>query len=650
MRIFHLLVFLFAINVSLTVCGFAQATVNESLETATLYVDAVKGNDGNPGTSAQPLKTIGAGLSAAITNNHGSVGTKVIVNPGTYRESLTASSSSRDTTLPITIQAATTGTAIVTGAVQYTGWAVYSGNSSIYTNSWLNNFGLCTTSSGGPAAQDIVLRQEMVFINSTPLTQVLSLAQVQHPGAFFVDEKANQIYVWPPSGTNMTTADVEVATQPSLLAVQGHDQFVVRGMVFQYASSCRDQSAVSISGNASNVIFDNDSFAWNNAIGLKMSNLVVNVTISNSSANHNGQTGLGSTQTKSMLWQNVTANYNNWRGAQGAYYFWNSGGTHYFEDHNQTISGMTIAYNQTHGMHWDTDNSNVTASNLTVVNNLLNGLFVEVSEGPVSIDASHVCSNNPAPHDNSAYQGGLALRNSENVSFTNGVIYNNSTANVNVQGVKGGISGSNWETGQTYNLVTQLLTLTSNSIYATGTQYVFSDSYLVSGDWTTFNSTLNSSKNTWWNSTTTQDFKVPTPHAGSADAFSGWQGLTGQDGSSTWSKPADPIASCTVTADAQDYWMISATGALSVTHGKSVTNTYQVVPIGGFNGKVTFSSDAGGATGLTTTFSPTTITGSGTVTVTFAASSTASKGTFPVTILSNNGNINRIATIPVTIN
>lgn len=631
--------------------GFAQATVNESLETSTLYVDAVKGNDSNPGTSAQPLKTIGAGVAAAITNNQNSVGTKVIVNPGTYRESVTASSSSRDTSKPITIQAATSGTAIVTGAVQYTGWAVYSGNSSIYTNSWVNNFGLCSPNSGGPAAQDIVLRQEMVFVNTTPLTQVLSLGQVLHSGMFYVDEKANQIYLWPPSGTNMTTGDVEVATQPSLFSLQGRDQFVVRGMVFEYANSCRDQAAVSVSGSASNVIFDNDLFVWNNAIGFKMSNPVVNATVSNVSANHNGQSGMGATQTKSILWQNVAANYNNWRGAQGGYYFWNSSGVHLFEAHNDTVSGMTIAYNQTHGVHWDTDNANITASSVTAANNLLNGLFVEVSEGPVTIDASHVCSNNPAPHDNSAYQGGLEIRNSEKVSFTNGVLYNNGPGNVNIQGQKGGITGSNWETGQSYNLVSQSLTLQSNSIYGVGaTQYVFSDSYLVNGDWTTFKNTLIASKNTWWNSSNTNGFKVPSPRAGSNDAFAGWQSLTGQDSSSTWAKPPDPTASCAVAVDSPDYWLIAATATLTVTRGKSVANTYQVVPLGIFNGKVTFSSDAGGATGLTITFSPSTITTSGTVTVTLAASSTASKGTFPVTILSNNGNLNRTVTIPVTIN
>ena len=42
---------------SAVACG--QATVDESLETAFIYVDAHTGSDTNPGTQQLPLKTIG---------------------------------------------------------------------------------------------------------------------------------------------------------------------------------------------------------------------------------------------------------------------------------------------------------------------------------------------------------------------------------------------------------------------------------------------------------------------------------------------------------------------------------------------------------------------------------------------------------------
>ena len=75
--------------------GFGQANVNESLETANVYVNGTTGSDTNPGTESKPLKTIGAAVSMAITNNHNSIGTKVTVDAGTYRESITTRVRSR---------------------------------------------------------------------------------------------------------------------------------------------------------------------------------------------------------------------------------------------------------------------------------------------------------------------------------------------------------------------------------------------------------------------------------------------------------------------------------------------------------------------------------------------------------------------------
>src|ERR1700730_5354993 len=63
--------------------AFGQAKVNDSLETATLYGDTAKASDSNSGTQSKPLKTIGAAASLAETNNQSSIGTKVIINPGT---------------------------------------------------------------------------------------------------------------------------------------------------------------------------------------------------------------------------------------------------------------------------------------------------------------------------------------------------------------------------------------------------------------------------------------------------------------------------------------------------------------------------------------------------------------------------------------
>src|SRR3981081_4722906 len=77
--------------------SLGQATVNESLETAYIYVDAVTGSDTNSGTKTKPLKTINAAAGIAQSNNWASIGTKITINPGTYRESLALSHNNKDT-------------------------------------------------------------------------------------------------------------------------------------------------------------------------------------------------------------------------------------------------------------------------------------------------------------------------------------------------------------------------------------------------------------------------------------------------------------------------------------------------------------------------------------------------------------------------
>jgi len=113
-----------------------QANVNESLETALVYVDANTGSDSNPGTQALPFKTVGKSASVAVSNNQHGIGTRVIINPAIYRESLQLTKTSSTTSLPITFQAATKGQVEISGADVWTGWQVDSANPNIFTHAW----------------------------------------------------------------------------------------------------------------------------------------------------------------------------------------------------------------------------------------------------------------------------------------------------------------------------------------------------------------------------------------------------------------------------------------------------------------------------------------------------------------------------------
>src|SRR3954451_24054224 len=92
----------------------AQAHVTEN-QTTFIYVDATTGSDSNSGTNSSPFKTIQAAINKANIYKRTSVGTKVIVNPGVYRENVSIGNSSA-TSATLTVQAAKTGTAIISAS------------------------------------------------------------------------------------------------------------------------------------------------------------------------------------------------------------------------------------------------------------------------------------------------------------------------------------------------------------------------------------------------------------------------------------------------------------------------------------------------------------------------------------------------------
>jgi len=162
----------------------------------------------------------------------------VLINPGTYRETLNVGSPSNQTASATTFQAVKSGTAIISGSDVLTGWTQESSNSSIFAHAWDYNFRACAIPLGWPIQlQPIIQRTEMIFVNAVPLTQVLASSQLVM-GTFYVDETSNQIQIWPVTGTNMSTALVETSVRPNTLTGYNRSNMVFRGLVFQHARSC----------------------------------------------------------------------------------------------------------------------------------------------------------------------------------------------------------------------------------------------------------------------------------------------------------------------------------------------------------------------------------------------------------------------------
>jgi chitodextrinase len=516
--------------------GGTGSSINESAITETLYVDAQYGSDINAGTSASPYATIGKAITAAAANIFG--GTKIVVNPGVYRESINLTAwHAASSTAPLIIQAATPGQAIITGSDVYTNWT--SNGDGTFSHSWPNSWGYVSPPNGYPLPASstcpgagvgcLALRTEMVFVNGVALTQELA-GPLATPGTFYVTD-GSAITIDPPTGTNMTTADIEVATRGTLLnASNGINNLVLRGLVFTHSTDGITGNSdgvdgavvIGVNGTSSNILIDDDQFLWNTWKGLSISGNIDNLTIQNNSALHNGENGISLYRVKNMLFQNNDISFNNWRGYEADFTGWDANGLKGLHIHGATFASSTFGYNQTGGLWFDTDNDDILVESSLFTENLTDGIITEKIQGPVSIQNDLFCHNqldgfNPRETDYASVTSSTFDRN------YNALLFSGSTSTIAV---------TNYENGENYNLTLDFSSTLANDVFvATGTQ-----ADLTTGSnavWLISSSTLSSNNNTWYQASGTPFYLPP----GSYQTLSQWQSATGQDANSTTTQP-----------------------------------------------------------------------------------------------------------------
>jgi hypothetical protein len=531
---------------------------------------------------------------------------------------------SNQTTVPLTIQAAVTGTAIISGANVLSNWATDPTYSSAYTTSWYPTTGTCALPSGWPAGfSSIALHTEMIFVNGIPLTQVLSYSQMR-AGTFYINEGSGSLHVWPASGTNMQTALVETATRQKTVSIVGRTNIVLRGLALTQSASCINASGATVT-SGSNVLIDPVQANWNNWGGLGVFSSS-NVTVQNSVANYNGGIGFMGCKSQNILFSFNESDYNNWRGAQSSYYDWGMGGAKFFQMRGATVQDHFSYNNQAQGLWFDTDNKNITINRPTLAGNTTAALQIERNEGPVTVENGHLCSSG----------SGVNLLTSEQVKIQNNIIYNNGATNkyqaqIYLAGQAGGIVITDWQTGQSYDLFTKGLVLTGNTfVDGAAGQNVFG-TYLGGSDWSDFANTLNASNNVWYDPFVATSFKVVNGHLVN---LAGWQSAVGTDYASKWAAPAiSPAAACALPAvKYADFGVVVNANTYTMSAG-SASATVKVTSFG-------FGTVNLNVSGLPAGVSATINNGSlvsGTSTITFAANSSASNQTVPVTLWAVSG-------------
>lgn len=533
---------------------YSQASVTEN-QTTYLYVNGSSGSDSNSGSSSSPLKTIQAAVNRANTNNQKKIGTKIIVQSGVYRESVSVNQPYNGSTVPLTIQAASTGGAVISGSDVLTGWTPVSGHPYTYYHSWNYNFGYCSMPSGWPSnVPGIARRSEMIFVNGVAYTQVMSESQLQ-AGTFYVDEGTNQILVTVPSSLSIYSATVEAAVRNATITVNNRTNVVLRGLVFRHGRTCINQSAANVN-SSSEILLDRIQVIWNSWGGLAI-NASNHITVQNSTASHNGGVGFQGKQDLYALYSYNESDFNNWRGAQGALYNWGMGGTKLMLMRNTTVQNHYSYGNQAQGLWFDTDNKNITVNNATVAGSIMSAMQLEANEGPITVENSHLCTS----------LAGVTVLNNEKLTMEYNSFYNNGgfgqyPGEIFIAGRPGGHVIYDWQTGQYYDLFTSGTVLTGNNFEnATPGQNVFG-TYLSGSDWSEFAGTLQASSNHWYDPNTAYSFKLPSSHMVN---FSGWKSAVGTDYTSYWAStsisgcsiPGQSYKDFDVNVDRQSYSMSS---------------------------------------------------------------------------------------------
>ena len=612
--------------------AFAQANVVTG-QTTYIYVDANSGSDSNPGTESRPLKTIGVAISHAMTNNRSGVGSTIMINPGVYREMIRLAPIYGQTSANITFQAVTPGTAIVDAADVLTGWAASGGGE--YTHSWKSAAPSCPAPSDWPSeARGIVLLTDMVFVNGAPLTQVETAAQMR-AGTFFANEQYQQLHIWPPTGTDMNTAVVEVANRQKTLSIYQWGNLVFRGLVFEHAASCIGQNGANIS-QSTNVLVDNVQANWNNWGGFGV-NSSSYVTVQNSTAKYNGGVGFTAMQSTNLLYQNDETDYNNWRGAMGAFYDWAMGGAKLMGLHGSQLLHHTAYGNQAEGLWYDTGNSNITVSNGIFVDNLLSNVLFEANQGPISLQNSSLCLGGL----------GLSINNSANLTITGNNLYANGTVLGHSQFLVDGPNGrtfTNWQTKQSTTVYTSNTEFNYNSIVDSAPsgqiQFLF-NSFLTVSSWNTFVDGYHGAGNDWYDANQATAFMT---QGGKRENLSGWQNLTGQDLSSNWKLAGNATTNCSVPQPSYPDFQVNAdNSSYSMPNGVATIN----LQLKSFNFAPATLSVEGLPNGVSSSFSSSTL-ATGNSVLTLKASPSAPTESVPVTIFAASGS--RVHTITVLVN
>ncbi len=501
------------LTLSFTVVAGSAANVSPAPSTEynnleQIHVDVERGSDKNPGTAEAPLKTLNEGFERALSNRRSGKGTRVLLYPGTYRESIDRYYDSNGPL--IVIESVVPGEAIISGSEVWTDWSCASG---VCSHRWPYTWGLEATNDSNKST--LSRRREMILVNGENLDQTLSQSDLT-AGSFYVDEGADKVFVKPPSGVDLSKATVEVAVRKKLFEATKLDDLVLKGLVFQHAVSI----AVQIQ-NQKDVLFEDVTMRWNGHRSFHLS-LATDVTFRDTTWTHNGG-DMGAWKTHNLRWEDTEDSYNNWREKRGRKGEYGGDDNKFFLAHKVTILNHKAVGNYSHGLWLDTDMEDVLIDGLYACNNSASGFKLEASVGPIKVVNSTMCNNG---------RGGIIVNGTHNLTFERNTVENNEDTQLYLW--NGPRDFVNFETGKAYVLELENWTVKNNTIRGKGDQLMWKISAGTTPS-KRFFSTSDIDYNRYIQPDTADVFKN---HGlkGLHMTFDEWQNLTGKGKNSSFSR------------------------------------------------------------------------------------------------------------------
>ena len=556
------------------------ASVDESRVQKTYYVDAANAeaaDDDKHGSQDEPFATLARACRAAADDKDRNVGVRIIVAPGVYREAAEIRPPPKDqvdTDAPLVIEASEREQTIIDGA-DADGWTASTWKADAppnWTHPWpFQRAAPPPRNPRAPAAASAPAgtyrRGNLLFVNGNPLRQVEAAADLA-PGTFWLPEPtsaasagrnagrrhvpapaaaaapaAGAVVVQPPPDTELAGAIIQTARRDHGLAIVSRRNVVVRGLLFQHAANPEGKGGADsttaglLLAGCSNVLVEDVLSQWNDGVGLVIFGRTVapwtaNITLRRVRLLHNGGSGLYAACLKNLLVEDCETSFNNFRGEWAG---WidplGQGGAKLLSLHGSTWRRHRAENNACRGLWWTGDCTDLLVEESVLRNNLVSGLFVDDSPGPVCVRRCEITGNRTPPglKDEAAYPAAVSLSASPDVTLESNLVAGNAMPQFNLWNVAESAAVPNFETQARPVLRATGHTYRHNVFCGFEAGQVICDLPVSDragkGDFGFYYGTLDSDENLFWNPALAEAFCTydRTAYRRPGLAFAGWQ-------------------------------------------------------------------------------------------------------------------------------